>query len=67
MIVSLVQDNGDGEGPYNATASWGTEGAADSFTTFMDSKTYMSKLSADQTEVFYFCTTVDGEMSSVTV
>ena len=41
------QDNGDGEGPYNATASWGTMEAADGFTTFMDSKTYTSKVSAE--------------------
>lgn len=46
-----VQDNGDGEGPYNATASWGTVGAADAFTTFMDSKTYTSKVSAEDVEV----------------
>lgn len=51
------KDNGDGEGPYNATASWGTEEAADSFTTFMDKKTYVSKLEADESEVislFFF-------------
>lgn len=47
----LAQDNGDGEGRYNATASWGTTGAADSFTTFMDSKTYTSKISAEEIEV----------------
>ncbi len=46
-----AKDNGDGEGPYNTVASWGTVGAADSFTTFMDSKTYTSKMSADETEV----------------
>lgn len=46
----MAQDNGDGEGPYNATASWGTIEAADGFTTFMDSKTYTSKVSADENE-----------------
>lgn len=47
-----MQDNGDGIGPYNATASWGTDGAADSFTTFMDNKTYTSKMSAQEAEVW---------------
>ncbi|CAM9772123.1 unnamed protein product, partial [Laminaria digitata] len=45
LIASVnIEDNGDGEGPYNATASWGTTEAADGFTTFMDSKTYTSKI-----------------------
>lgn len=44
-----TQDNGDGEGPNDATA-WGTEGAADGFTTFMDGKSYTSKMSSDTTE-----------------
>lgn len=51
LVNVLVQDNGDGIGPYNATASWGTGGAADSFSTFMDSTTYTSKLSANEPEV----------------
>lgn len=50
LTVLSAQDNGDGEGPYNATASWGTTEAADAFTTFMDSKTYTSKVSADENE-----------------
>ncbi|CAM9122390.1 unnamed protein product, partial [Hapterophycus canaliculatus] len=47
IAVVEIEDNGDGEGPENATASWGTVGAADEFTTFMDSKVYTSKVSAD--------------------
>ncbi|CAM9763265.1 unnamed protein product [Pylaiella littoralis] len=50
IAVVEIEDNGDGEGPDNATASWGTVGAADSSTTFMDSRTYTSKLSAEETE-----------------
>lgn len=49
--MNAHQDNGDGEGPYDATASWGTVGAADEFTTFMDSKVYTSKVSADDAVV----------------
>ncbi|CAM9102436.1 unnamed protein product [Scytosiphon promiscuus] len=47
IAVVAIEDNGDGEGPHNSTASWGTIGAADEFTTFMDSKVYTSKVSAD--------------------
>eukprot|EP00752_Nemacystus_decipiens_P003960 g3626.t1 len=49
IAVVEIQDDGDGEGP-TSTTSWGTEGAADSFTTFMDGKSYTSKMSSDSTE-----------------
>ncbi|CAM9590131.1 unnamed protein product, partial [Discosporangium mesarthrocarpum] len=52
VAVIEIEDNGDGEGPDNATSSWGVPGAADSFTTFLDSKAYTAKLVSDDVEEF---------------